>query len=199
MGGVSNPDSAVISLVRAFRIPDSLPDNPINDLLQTIPNPVNPASDNYRQPQASMGERYIKTMTNEIYLSVAQAADLLGISQETLYKEIQSKNLTAIESPDRKRKHQVIAHSELSRLYGNIYIPDGYLEYSGDKSVDFVRIALRQENQRLRKAIGRDPDPRANLNDQLKTALENHKTLIQTHADLTKTIDNLTAVLDKMT
>ena len=25
-------------------------------------------------------------MTNEIYLSVAQAADLLGISQETLYK-----------------------------------------------------------------------------------------------------------------
>ena len=100
-------------------------------------------------------------MSNEIYLSVAQAADLLGISQETLYKEIQSKNLTAIESPDRKRKHQVIAHSELSRLYGNIYIPDGYLEYSGDKSVDFVRIALRQENQRLRKGIGRDPDPRA--------------------------------------
>ena len=47
-------------------------------------------------------------MTNEIYLSVAQAADLLGISQETLYKEIQSKNLAAIESPDRKRKHQVI-------------------------------------------------------------------------------------------
>ena len=73
-------------------------------------------------------------MSNEIYLSVAQAADLLGISQETLYKEIQSKNLTAIESPDRKRKHQVIAHSELSRRYGNIYIPDGYLEYSGDKS-----------------------------------------------------------------
>ena len=102
-----------------------------------------------------------KPMNPEIYLSVAQAADLLGISQETLYKEIQSKNLTATESPDRKRKHQVIAHSELSRLYGNIYIPDGYLEYSGDKSVDFVRIALRQENQRLRKDIGGDPDPRA--------------------------------------
>ena len=100
-------------------------------------------------------------MTNEIYLSVAQAADLLGISQETLYKEIQSKNLTAIESPDRKRKHQVIAHSELSRLYGNIYIPDGYLEYSGDKSVDFVRIALRQENQRLRKALEETQSPRA--------------------------------------
>ena len=92
-------------------------------------------------------------MNPEIYLSVAQAADLLGISQETLYKEIQSKNLTAIESPDKKRKHQVIAHSELSRRYGNIYIPDGYLEYAGDKSVDFVRIALRQENQRLRKAL----------------------------------------------
>ena len=78
-------------------------------------------------------------MTNEIYLSVAQAADLLGISQETLYKEIQSGNLTAIENPDRKRKHQVIAHSELSRRYGNIYIPDGYLEYAGDKSVDFIK------------------------------------------------------------
>ena len=138
-------------------------------------------------------------MSNEIYLSVAQAADLLGISQETLYKEIQSKNLTAIESPDRKRKHQVIAHSELSRRYGNIYIPDGYLEYAGDKSVDFVRIALRQENQRLRKALEESQTREQNLNDQLKTALQNHKTLIQTHADLTKTIDNLTAVLDKMT
>ena len=138
-------------------------------------------------------------MNPEIYLSVAQAADLLGISQETLYKEIQSKNLTAVESPDRKRKHQVIAHSELSRRYGNIYIPDGYLEYAGDKSVDFVRIALRQENQRLRKALEDTQTREQNLNDQLKTALENHKSLIQTHADLTKTIDNLTAVLDKMT
>ena len=41
-------------------------------------------------------------MSPEIYLSVAQAADLLGISQETLYKEIQSKNLTAIEKPRQK-------------------------------------------------------------------------------------------------
>ena len=138
-------------------------------------------------------------MSPEIYLSVAQAADLLGISQETLYKEIQSKNLTAIESPDRKRKHQVIAHSELSRRYGNIYIPDGYLEYSGDKSVDFVRIALRQENQRLRKALEDTQTREQNLNEQLTAALQNHKSLIETHADLTKTIDNLTAVLDKMT
>ncbi len=138
-------------------------------------------------------------MSNEIYLSVAQAADLLGISQETLYKEIQSKNLTAIENPDRKRKHQVIAHSELSRLYGNVYIPEGYLEYSGDKSVDFVRIALRQENQRLRRELKDTQTREQHVNAQLKTALENHKSLIQTHADFTKTIDNLTAVLDKMT
>ena len=100
-------------------------------------------------------------MTNEIYLSVAQAADLLGISQETLYKEIQSKNLTAIENPDRKRKHQVIAHSELSRRYGNIYIPD------------WLPRILRRQIRRLRKnraparepeapqGIGRDPEPRA--------------------------------------
>ena len=100
-------------------------------------------------------------MNPEIYLSVAQAADLLGISQETLYKEIQSKNLTATESPDRKRKHQVIAHSELSRRYGNIYIPDGYLEY------------LRRQIRRLREnrtparepeapqSVRRDPDSRA--------------------------------------
>ena len=92
-------------------------------------------------------------MNREIYLSVAQAADLLGISQETLYKDIKSKNLTAVDNPDRKRKYQVIAHSELSRLYGNVYIPEGYLEYSGDKSVDFVRVTLRQENERLRKAL----------------------------------------------
>ena len=90
-------------------------------------------------------------MNQDIYLSVAQASDLLGISQETLYKEIQSGNLTATENPDQKRKHKVIAVSELSRLYGKIYIPDGYLEYSGDKSVDFVRVALRQENERLRR------------------------------------------------
>ena len=89
----------------------------------------------------------------ETYLSVAQAADLLGISQETLYKEIQSNNLTATESTDGTRKHKVIALTELSRLYGDIYIPDGYLEYASDKSVDFVRVALRQENQRLRKAL----------------------------------------------
>ena len=63
----------------------------------------------------------------ETYLSVAQAADLLGISQETIYKEIQSNNLNAVDNPDNKRKHKVIALSELSRVYGNIYIPEGYL------------------------------------------------------------------------
>ena len=138
-------------------------------------------------------------MNQEIYLSVAQAADLLGISQETLYKEIQSKNLTAVENPDRKRKHQVIAHSELSRLYGNVYIPDGYLEYAGDKSVDFVRVALRQENERLRKALEDTQKREQSLNDQLAAALQNQKTLIEAHAELTKTLDNLTSVLENMT
>lgn len=138
-------------------------------------------------------------MNQEIYLSVAQAADLLGISQETLYKEIQSKNLTAVENPDRKRKHQVIAHSELSRLYGNVYIPDGYLEYAGDKSVDFVRVALRQENERLRKALEDTQKREQSLNDQLAVALQNQKTLIEAHAELTKTLDNLTTVLENMT
>jgi len=138
-------------------------------------------------------------MNQEIYLSVAQAADLLGISQETLYKEIQAKNLTAVENPDRKRKHQVIAHSELSRLYGNVYIPDGYLEYAGDKSVDFVRVALRQENERLRKALEDTQKREQILNDQLATALQNQKTLIEAHAELTKTLDNLTTMLENMT
>ena len=138
-------------------------------------------------------------MNEDVYLSVAQAADLLGISQETLYKEIQSKNLTAIENPDNKRKHKVIALSELSRLYGNVYIPDGYLEYAGDKSVDFVRVALRQENERLRQALEETQKREQNLNDQLTVALQNQKDLIDTNANLTKTIDNLTAVLDKMT
>ena len=138
-------------------------------------------------------------MSNETYLSVAQAADLLGISQETLYKEIQSNNLTAVDSPDNKRKHKVIALSELSRLYGNIYIPEGYLEYAGDKSVDFVRVALRQENQRLRNALEETQKREQNLNAQLQTALENHQTLIQAHAALTKTLDNLTSVLENMT
>ena len=141
----------------------------------------------------------LNTMNQEIYLSVAQAADLLGISQETLYKEIQSKNLTAVENPDRKRKHQVIAHSELSRLYGNVYIPDGYLEYAGDKSVDFVRVALRQENERLRKALEDTQKREQSLNDQLAAALQNQKTLIEAHAELTKTLDNLTSVLENMT
>lgn len=139
------------------------------------------------------------TMNQEIYLSVAQAADLLGISQETLYKEIQAKNLTAVANPDRKRKHQVIAHSELSRLYGNVYIPDGYLEYAGDKSVDFVRVALRQENERLRKALEDTQKREQSLNDQLAAALQNQKTLIEAHAELTKTLDNLTSVLENMT
>lgn len=138
-------------------------------------------------------------MNQEIYLSVAQAADLLGISQETLYKEIQAKNLTAVANPDRKRKHQVIAHSELSRLYGNVYIPDGYLEYAGDKSVDFVRVALRQENERLRKALEDTQKREQSLNDQLAAALQNQKTLIEAHAELTKTLDNLTSVLENMT
>ena len=138
-------------------------------------------------------------MNPETYLSVSQAADLLGISQETLYKEIQSGNLTAIESPDQKRKHKVIALTELTRLYGNIYIPDGYLEYSGDKSVDFVRVALRQENQRLRKALEDTQQRQQTLNDQLTAALQNQQSLINTNADLVKTIENLTAVLENMT
>ena len=138
-------------------------------------------------------------MSNEIYLSVAQAADLLGVSQETLYKEIQSNNLTAVENPDQKRKHKVIALSELTRLYGNIYIPDGYLEYAGDKSVDFVRVALRQENERLRKALEETQNREQHLNTQLQTALDNQKSLIDTNAALTKTLDNLTSVLENMT
>ena len=138
-------------------------------------------------------------MSNEIYLSVAQAADLLGVSQETLYKEIQSNNLTAVENPDQKRKHKVIAVTELSRLYGNIYIPEGYLEYAGDKSVDFVRVALRQENERLRKALEETQNREQHLNTQLQTALDNQKSLIDTNAALTKTLDNLTSVLENMT
>lgn len=138
-------------------------------------------------------------MNSEIYLSVAQAADLLGVSQENIYKEIQSGNLTATENPDQRRKHKVIAVSELSRLYGNVYIPDGYLEYAGDKSVDIVRVALRQENERLRKALAETQKREHALNEQLATILQNHKTLIEAHADLTKILDNLTAVLDKIT
>ena len=138
-------------------------------------------------------------MSNEIYLSVAQASDLLDISPETLYKEIQSGNLTVVGNPDQKRKHKVIAVSELSRLYGNIYIPEGYLEYTGDKSVDFVRVALRQENERLRKALEETQRREQNLKDQLQMTLQNHNSLIQTYADLTKIIDNLTTVRDKMT
>ena len=138
-------------------------------------------------------------MNREIYLSIAQTADLLGVSQETLYKEIQSGNLTAIASPDQKRRHKVIALSELSRLYGNIYIPEGYLEYAGDKSVDFVRIALRQENQRLRNALEEIQERQQNLKNQLSAALEVQKTLMDANADLAKTIDNLTSVLENMT
>ncbi len=138
-------------------------------------------------------------MSNETYLSVSQAADLLGVSQETIYKEIQSNNLTAIEGTDQKRKHKVIALSELTRVYGNIYIPDGYLEYAGDKSVDFVRVALRQENERLRKALEETQQREQNLNTQLTATLQNNKTLIETNAALTKTLDNLTSVLENMT
>ena len=138
-------------------------------------------------------------MNQETYLSVAQAADLLGVSQETLYKQIQSNNLNAIKDPDQKRKHKVIALSELSRLYGNIYIPEGYLEYAGDKSVDFVRVALRQENERLRRELEETQKREQNLNDQLTTVLENNKTLSETNASLTKTLDNITTVLENMT
>lgn len=138
-------------------------------------------------------------MTPKIYLSVAQAADLLGISQESLYKEIQSGNLTATEPADKKRKHKVIAVSELSRLYGNVYIPEGYLEYAGDRSVDIVRVTLRQENERLRKALEDIQKREQELNEQLATTLQNHKTLIEAHADLTKILDTLTAVLENTT
>ena len=138
-------------------------------------------------------------MNPEIYLSIAQTADLLGFSQETIYKEIQAGNLNAIESTDQKRKHKVIALSELSRLYGNIYIPDGYLEYAGNKSVDFVRVALRQENQRLRNALEEIQKRQQNLKNQISAALQVQKTLMDANADLAKTIDNLTTVLENMT
>ena len=137
--------------------------------------------------------------SEKIYLSVTQAADLLGVSQENIYKEIQSGNLTATENPDQKRKHKVIAVSELSRLYGNIYIPNGYLEYAGDKSVDIVRVAFRQENEQLRKALEETQEREQALNDQLATTLENHRTLIEAHADLTRILNTLTAMMDKMT
>ena len=138
-------------------------------------------------------------MNPEIYLSIAQTADLLGVSQETIYKEIQAGNLNAIESTDQKRRHKVIALSEISRLYGNIYIPEGYLEYAGNTSVDFVRVALRQENQRLRNALEEIQERQQTLQSQLSAALEVQKTLMDANADLAKTIDNLTTVLESMT
>ena len=138
-------------------------------------------------------------MSNEIYLSVEQAADLIGISQENIYKEIHSGNLTTIENPNVKRKHQVIAYSELSRLYGNVYIPDGYLKYTGDTSVDFVRGALQYENAQLRQKLQDTEKREQHLNDRLKITLHNHKTLAQIHADLTKTLNTLAAVLEKIT
>ena len=138
-------------------------------------------------------------MNPEIYLSVSQAADLLGVSQETLYKEIQSGNLTTTEHADKKRKHKVITVSELSRLYGNVYIPEGYLEYAGDRSVDIVRVSLRQENQRLRKDLEETQKREQNLNAQFTTTLENQKSLIDANASLAKTLDNLTSVLENMT
>ncbi|RKU22838.1 hypothetical protein C6503_03485 [Candidatus Poribacteria bacterium] len=125
-------------------------------------------------------------MNSEIYLSVAQAADLLGVSQESLYKEIQAGNLNATEHADKKRKGKVIAVSELSRLYGNVYIPEGYLDYTGDRSVDIVRVSLRQENERLRKALEDIQKREQGLNAQLAATLQNHKTLIEAHAALTK-------------
>ena len=79
----------------------------------------------------------------ETYLSVAQAADLLGLSQETIYKEIQSNNLNTVDNPDNKRRHKVIAVSELSRVYGNIYIPEGYLEYARSGEHDLNSAPLR--------------------------------------------------------
>ncbi|MCY3722084.1 hypothetical protein F4X88_04775 [Candidatus Poribacteria bacterium] len=151
-----------------------------------------------KEPAESRSLTAMKAMPNEIYLSVAQAADLLGISQEAIYKEICAKNLTPIENPDNTRKYPVVTHSELSRLYGNIYIPDGYLEYAGDRSVDFVRVALRQENERLRKKLEDIEKREQDLNDRLILALRNHQTLIQVHADLTKTLNSLTAVLSKI-
>lgn len=138
-------------------------------------------------------------MNPEIYLSVAQAADLLGVSQETLYKEIQSGNLTTTEHAGKKQKHKVITVSELSRFYGNVYIPEGYLEYAGDRSVDIVRVSLRQENERLRKALEGTQSREQNLNTQLQTTLENQKKLIDANASLAKTLDNLTSVLENMT
>ena len=138
-------------------------------------------------------------MNPEIYLSVAQAADLLGVSQETLYKEIQARNLTATEHADKKRKHKVVTVSELSRLYGDIYIREGSLEYAGGRSVDIVRVTLRQENAWLRKALEEAQKRERNLNDRLTATFENHKTLIKIHAALTKTLDTLTAVLKNLT
>ena len=138
-------------------------------------------------------------MSNEIYLSVAQAADLIGIPQENIYREIRSGNLTAIENPNMKRKYQVVAHSELSRLYGNVYIPNGYLEYAGDDTVDFVRNALRHENEQLRKKLEDTERREQYLTDRLKITLQNHGVLVQIHADLTKTLDNLTTILKKVT
>ena len=138
-------------------------------------------------------------MSNEIYLSVEQAADLIGISQENIYKEIQSGNLTAIENPNVKRKYPVIAHSELSRLYGTVSIPDGYLKYAGDTSVDFVRGALEYENAHLRQKLEDTKRREQHLNRRLKIVLQNHKTLVEIHAALTKTRDTLAAVLDKIT
>lgn len=138
-------------------------------------------------------------MNPEIYLSVAQAADLLGVSQENIYKEIQAGNLAATDNPDQKRKHKVITVSELSRFYGNVYIPDGYLEYTGDKSVDAVRVAFRQENEKLRKTLEETQKREQALYEQLTTLLQSHKALIEAHVELSKTLDNITLVLNKTT
>lgn len=80
----------------------------------------------------------------------------------------------------------------LSKIYG-------YLEYTGDKSVDAVRVAFRQENEKLRQTLEETQKREQALYEQLTSLLQSHKALIEAHVELSKTLDNITLVLNKTT
>ena len=100
-------------------------------------------------------------MTNEIYLSVAQAADLLGISQETLYKR------DSIQEPHRHREPRQKAETSGHRPQRTLA---PLRQHIHPRRLSRI---LRRQVHRLREnraparepetpqGIGRDSDPRA--------------------------------------
>ena len=128
------------------------------------------------------------------WLSVAEAAEVLGISQEKIYSDIRSGRTQAIENP-RGRKYKVIDVEELKHCYGDFDLPTDYYINDQEERQGFIDARIQEELANLRREKHRLTNDVKKLERNLSTSLDTQNVLIYQLQQLTQSNKILTQII----